>query len=508
MLENEEDRIKADDQTVSRLASIGQMSAGIAHEIRNPLTSVKGFLQLLQEEAPHRYIDVAFSELERAIATVQDLLQVSKPDLDTEHYQPIFLCPEIESLLNLFQQDMYRVKVTTEFQDEQQPVYGKLNQLKKAFFNLFKNAFEAIEADGEIHIRHVLKDRCVRVEIKDSGSGIDYKYKNLLGTPFFSTKESGTGMGLTQVYSSLYQHGATINVDSALGQGTNFTIDFPIHQPERAGGIVMETNYTSGQTLRTFIASNRETFYVSLIQHAPHTFEYIRSLGADRESLFTIIDEVLTYLLEERRIELLALGKRLGRDAAKSDHPLAHIMELTEGLRAAIWDFCYAYHKHQALDAEEVFQLERRINKALDAYAGHYFTNYLAVKDEIVRAQREAIEDLSVPVIPLNRTQAILPIVGTIDTYRAKRIQERTLQQVAKLQVQHIIIDLSAVAFMDTSVVAHLFRIVDGIHLLGCKTTVTGIRPEVANTMVTLGVSLDGRVETVSTLAQALSQAN
>jgi len=92
------------DHTLSRLASIGQIAAGIAHEVRNPLTAVKGFLQLLQEEFSHRYLDIACSELDQAISTLQDLLQVSKPDLEEESYIAINLCSELESLLYLFQE--------------------------------------------------------------------------------------------------------------------------------------------------------------------------------------------------------------------------------------------------------------------------------------------------------------------------------------------------------------------------------------------------------------------
>lgn len=117
--------IKSMDNTLSRLASIGELSAGIAHEVRNPLTAVKGFLQMLQKDSPHDYLDIACSELDRAISTLQNLLQVSKPDLDEEPYVAINLCSEFESLLYLFQDQFYRVQVEKKFSDTETNIYGK-----------------------------------------------------------------------------------------------------------------------------------------------------------------------------------------------------------------------------------------------------------------------------------------------------------------------------------------------------------------------------------------------
>jgi len=84
------------------LASVGQIAAGIAHEVRNPLTAVKGFLQLLQEQSPHNYLDIAQEELDNAISTLQNLLNVSKADSEDEQPVRIRLCTELESLLGLF----------------------------------------------------------------------------------------------------------------------------------------------------------------------------------------------------------------------------------------------------------------------------------------------------------------------------------------------------------------------------------------------------------------------
>ena len=121
------------DEALNRLAAIGQISAGIAHEIRNPLTAVKGFLNLLQESAPHAYLDVACSELDNAIHTIQNLLDVSKPDLDSEPYVEFSICSELESILYLFQDNMYRIQVEKNFHNPDVLIFGKRNQLKNVF---------------------------------------------------------------------------------------------------------------------------------------------------------------------------------------------------------------------------------------------------------------------------------------------------------------------------------------------------------------------------------------
>jgi signal transduction histidine kinase len=226
---NQESKEK-DYLTLDRLASVGQIAAGIAHEVRNPLTVVKGFLQLMQQEHPHKYLDIAFEELENALSTIQNLLHVSKPDLHNEEFSSINLCYELESILYLFQEQIYHVQVKKEFLDTHVTIIGKQNQLKKAFFNLIKNAFEAIPEKGTITIKHFLESEYLSVSISDTGVGIPPEKITLLGSPFFTSKPEGTGMGLTQVFSTIYDHNGKIEVQSKPGVGTEFIIRFPVLQ--------------------------------------------------------------------------------------------------------------------------------------------------------------------------------------------------------------------------------------------------------------------------------------
>jgi two-component system, sporulation sensor kinase A len=211
-----------------KLASLGQLAAGIIHEIKNPLTSVKGFLQLLKESYSHAYLDTMESELNKALETLQNLLQVSKPDLQEESFIPIDLSEELSSILPLFQEKLYSLEVEMDIRDSGVIIMGKKNSFLKAFFNLIKNAIEAMGDSGNLKIEHYYQNRWVHIKISDTGVGIPQEKLKMLGTPFFSTKTDGTGLGLNQVYTTIHDHGGIILVDSVVGKGTRFHIQLPV----------------------------------------------------------------------------------------------------------------------------------------------------------------------------------------------------------------------------------------------------------------------------------------
>ncbi len=216
-------------QDRQKLASIGQIAAGIAHEVKNPLTSVKGFLQLLKESNAHPYLFTMESELEKAIDTLQNLLQVSKPNLHEEPIIKIDVCKELNSLMLLFQDKLYNIEIIMDVRDCDKHIFGKKNLYLKAFFNLMKNAIEAMPLNGTLRIEHYFQDDYVHVKISDTGVGIPKEKMNLLGTPFFSSKTDGTGLGLTQVFTTINDHNGQISVHSVVGQGTTFHLKLPQH---------------------------------------------------------------------------------------------------------------------------------------------------------------------------------------------------------------------------------------------------------------------------------------
>ncbi|MFP7296816.1 two-component system sensor histidine kinase NtrB [Neobacillus niacini] len=213
-----------------KLISLGQLAAGIVHEVKNPLTSVKGFLQLLKESQDHPYLVTMESELDKAFETLQNLLQVSKPDLQSETPILIDLCKELNSILLLFQERLYSIEVTMDLRDSNVRFYGKKNLLLKSFFNLIKNAIEAITYSGKLKIEHYYHSGWIHIMVSDNGHGIPEDKLMLLGTPFYSSKPDGTGLGLTQVYTTIHEHGGTISVQSEIGKGTTFHIQLPVDE--------------------------------------------------------------------------------------------------------------------------------------------------------------------------------------------------------------------------------------------------------------------------------------
>lgn len=271
----------------------------------------------------------------------------------------------------------------------------------------------------------------------------------------------------------------------------------------------MELQYISGETFKEFYLRNRDRFDELLMTKANDIFQYFKdSKFVDVNDFFEIYHKMIELLIEDRRHELVTLAKERGRTGAMKDFPLGFVFEFFQGVRRLYWDFLHRYNSlaDTDIDREGFFELERTTNFSLDTYINHYFASYLEHKNELLRAQRETIDELTVPIIPLSDTMGVLPVVGTMDTFRAKTIQERALKQIDTLKLQRIVIDFSGVAYMDTAVVGHLFRIVEGMTLLGCNAIVTGIRPEIANTMIEMGITITDKIETKGTLQQALEE--
>ncbi|RSK26840.1 STAS domain-containing protein [Bacillus sp. HMF5848] len=495
---------------VSQLASIGQIAAGIAHEVRNPLTTVKGFLQLVKETNEDNYLDIALQELDTALLTMNNMLQVSKADQKTESYTTINMCSELESVLALFQNEIYRVTIHTYFYDKQIKVLGQRNALKKAFFNLIKNAFEAIPDKGSITISHEKQEDLLLITIQDTGVGIPKDKLNILGTPFFTTKDNGTGMGLTQVFSTLHNHGARVDVHSDLSQGTTFKIYFPIREQNTLGvNQLTDLSYENNQTFFDFISSNTEIFDKTIKDRTKSLLERVEDSPFNEDQLFEAAHTILSHLEADAEHELITIAKNFGEAWGKSDLPSIISLDWFHSLREVYSDFLYNFFRLQEqFDIEQIISLTKKTNYYLDLFVRHYHFSYTNYKNSVLISQREMIEELSVPIIPLANSIGILPIVGTMDTFRAKRLQEKTLREIETAKFQKIIIDLSGVAYMDTAVVSHLFRIIEGFKLLGCETIVTGIRSEIANTMIELGIILSDKVQIKADLQQSLQELN
>ncbi len=216
---------------VDKLASLGEMAAGLAHEIKNPLAALCGSIQLLQQDtdsdtADNRLMRIILRESERLNALVSEFLLFAKPPQD--NIETIQLDVDLAEIITLFKNDYgcrNRIDITTElvpdFKVAMDPV-----QLRQVLWNLLLNAADAIEGRGCIIIKmYPLKRFHVCITITDDGCGMSHKTVKKIFDPFFTTKASGTGLGLSIVQSILQSSHGWLGVYSQLGKGTTFTLN-------------------------------------------------------------------------------------------------------------------------------------------------------------------------------------------------------------------------------------------------------------------------------------------
>ncbi|MEC0445517.1 Histidine kinase [Bacillus velezensis] len=213
-----------------KLSIAGQLAAGIAHEIRNPLTAIKGFLQLMKPtmgENEH-YFEIVFSELSRIELILSELLMLAKPQQNAvkERVNLKKIISEVTALLET-QANLKGIFIKTDYEHDSMYINGDQNQLKQVFINLIKNAVESMPDGGTVHIIMSEDEYSVNVTVKDEGDGIPENVLKRIGEPFLTTKEKGTGLGLMVTFNLIKNHQGAIQVDSKPDRGTAFHITFP-----------------------------------------------------------------------------------------------------------------------------------------------------------------------------------------------------------------------------------------------------------------------------------------
>ncbi|MED3563420.1 ATP-binding protein [Bacillus xiapuensis] len=221
-------------QKSEKLALLGQMAAGIAHEIRNPLTSIRGFIQLFKSGQTHPdFYDIVLSELDRINSIVSEFLVLAKPTAAVFIEKDVKnLIKDVVTLINT-QSSLNNVQINVEFDSELPKVMCEENQLKQVFLNLLKNAIEAMPKGGNIEVKTRQKEEGkISILIIDQGVGIPEDRIPTLGEPFYTTKEKGTGLGLMTCYKIIESHNGEIKITSVVDEGTTVEITLPtITQP-------------------------------------------------------------------------------------------------------------------------------------------------------------------------------------------------------------------------------------------------------------------------------------
>ena len=218
-----------------RLASLGRLAAGVAHEIRNPLSSIRGFAQFFQnrfkgQEKEQEYAAVMVREVDRLNRVITELLDFARPK--EPHRESHNLQEILEQTLKVLEPELARRNIGVEKKlDASLPrILADRDQLSQAFLNLMLNALESMEGEGKLRISLESEGAsALTISIADTGKGIPPEDLERVFEPFFSTKRKGTGLGLAIVHQIVENHKGEIRVESREGEGTTFRITLPIH---------------------------------------------------------------------------------------------------------------------------------------------------------------------------------------------------------------------------------------------------------------------------------------
>lgn len=212
-----------------KLNVVGQLAAGIAHEIKNPLTSLKGFIQLMKagEELNHNYLAIMEEEIKRMDAVSKELMLMAKPH--KSDFKSFDMHDLVDHAITLLMAEAAKkcVEITKQSTLGDGMFLCDGNKIKQVLINMLMNAIDAMELPGEITVSISKSDDELTIAIADTGTGIPSEDLDKIGKPFFTTKANGNGLGLMICYKIIEEHDGKINVESS-SKGTTFTIKLPI----------------------------------------------------------------------------------------------------------------------------------------------------------------------------------------------------------------------------------------------------------------------------------------
>jgi PAS domain S-box-containing protein len=210
-----------------QLAMIGQLAAGVAHEIRNPLTTIKGFLQLMKESAEDDFhLKVIQGELDRIEIITNEFLALAKPR--AVQFSSTSLTGLLTSSVEFIKMECLKQGVDVRFSVEEAEIHCDSHQIKQVVLNVMKNALEALPNGGLLNVQLEKENDYAKISIQDNGAGIPPERMKHLGEPFYSTKEKGTGLGLMICQKIIKEHNGSLSIQSNVNEGTTVNILLPI----------------------------------------------------------------------------------------------------------------------------------------------------------------------------------------------------------------------------------------------------------------------------------------
>ncbi|MCT2537052.1 STAS domain-containing protein [Aquibacillus koreensis] len=266
----------------------------------------------------------------------------------------------------------------------------------------------------------------------------------------------------------------------------------------------MSYSFKESFQLKDFVKQNNMLFEEELLNQAQNVTDKMDEiLRIGNIDLVTNAHKLVIYIIDNEYEEIQAFAKQEGIAWAMQSIAISFKLEWIQAIRRTLWIFIQKYNDlSHAYNLNKLFVLEKEINSAVDNFLNIFFINYSIYKDKLITQQKELVRNLSVPIIPINASTSVLPLIGEIEETRANILEEKVLNEVSKMHIQTLIMDVSGIAYLEETAIAHLLRVIDGTAMMGCTTIMTGLRKEVVRTITDLGVSLE--IKTYGTLQQAL----
>ena len=271
----------------------------------------------------------------------------------------------------------------------------------------------------------------------------------------------------------------------------------------------MNVKFISNGEVTDFLREHRVEFEATLLSEAVNVASKINDiLQKGNIDLLKNAQTLIQRVVEQKESEVIAFAEQEGVAWAKHSLTLSFKLEWVQAIRRTLWKFIHRYieEKGLSLAQEDFFEIEKKVNNNIDYFLNTFFLTYSHYKDELIKSQKKLVEHLSVPIIPVSPTVAVLPLIGNVDDYRIQIIEEKSLMGISKLMLQTLVIDLSGVTNMEQCVITKFEDILSGVSMMGCKPVLTGLRADLVRQMIKMGVTFHQYAETHGTLQQTLKK--
>lgn len=260
------------------------------------------------------------------------------------------------------------------------------------------------------------------------------------------------------------------------------------------------------QSAEQFLDNHKEDFEEELLRQAVNVKDRIQEiLEVGNIDLINNAHDLVRFVIWKEDEKLSSFARQEGIAWAAHALTVDLKLEWVQAIRRTLWIFIERLIEDEQITGFHFFELEKQVNNQIDRFLNEFFINYSTYKDALLREQRNLVENLSVPIIPISPTVSILPLIGKVDYFRAKVMEERVLIEISRQHIQTLIIDLSGIGEMDTEVVDQFLKMIEGAKMMGCKAVITGLNPDVVRNIISLGVVFDSQTQTWGTLQQALN---